>query len=355
MEKIGILTIIDNDNYGNRLQNYAVQTIINKLNMDCETILNDSYSNCKNFYLLRMIKYTIFKRTYSTNKEREINFGLFNEHIKFSEKKVNPFSNNKEYKYVIAGSDQIWNPYIGRLREVDLLNFLEPKKRISFSASFGVDSIPTSKIKYTSKMLKTFKAISVREYSGRKIVEKLTDRNDVEVLIDPTMLLTDAEWNKISKKPKMLKSKKYILCYFLGALSDNRKKEIERVSIENNCEIINILDKTSIYYECGPSEFLWLEKNAFLICTDSFHSSVFAIIYNRPFIIFDREGNNSNMGSRLDTLINKFKLKNRRYNNINISKENLKHDYTDAYKVLKKEKDRSINFLKKSLDLEDSE
>lgn len=355
VKRIGILTIIDNDNYGNRLQNYAVQTVIKKLNVDCETILNNDYSNCRNFHLLRTIKYKLLSKVQKHNGERQKNFKLFNKYITFSNKKVSPFIKCKRYDYVIAGSDQIWNPYIGRLREVDLLSFQNPKRRISFSASFGVDRIPTNKIKYTAKMLNTFKAISVREDSGKKIVEELTNRNDVEVLLDPTMLLTDAEWDKISSMPKMFNINKYILCYFLGDLSKKRRKEIEKVAKENGCEIINILDKSSPFYECGPSEFLWLEKNAFLICTDSFHSSVFAIIYNRPFVVFDREENMCDMSSRLDTLISKFKLNNRRYNGRSISKENLEHDYTNAYSILENERKKSIKFLEKALDIKDSE
>lgn len=98
---------------------------------------------------------------------------------------------------------------------------------------------------------------------------------------------------------------------------------------------------------------MWLEKNAFLICTDSFHSSVFAILYNRPFIVFDREGNGQGMNSRIETLISKFKLKNREYNGKNITKENLEHDYTEAYKILDEERKKSDNFLRKALDIEE--
>ena len=163
------------------------------------------------------------------------------------------------------------------------------------------------------------------------------------------MLLVDKEWDKVSKKPDMLKQGKYILNYFLGDLSEFRKNEIERIAKENNCEIINILDKNSSFYECGPSEFLWLEKNAFLICTDSFHSSVFALLYDRPFIIFDREQSGiENMNSRLDTLVNKFNLKNRKFKD-KITEENLNHDYTEAYKILEKERKKAEDFLKKAL------
>ena len=110
-----------------------------------------------------------------------------------------------------------------------------------------------------------------------------------------------------------------------GELSKERKDEIERIAKENDCEIINILDKNSPFYVCGPSEFLYLEKHAFLICTDSFHSSVFAILYNRPFVIFDREDKEENMGSRLDTLINKFKFQI--YHQLNHLKKILNMNY----------------------------
>ena len=150
----------------------------------------------------------------------------------------------------------------------------------------------------------------------------------------------------------MLFRSKYILNYFLGELSEERKKEIDRIAKENNCEVINILDKKSPFYQTGPSEFLWLEKNAFLICTDSFHSSVFAILYNRPFIVFDREGNGQGKNSRIETLISKFKLKNREYNGKNITQENLEHDYTEAYKILEEERKKSDKFLRKALDIE---
>lgn len=240
---------------------------------------------------------------------------------------------------------------MARLRDIDLLNFAKPEQKIAFSASFGISELPEKYKQKTTEALKTFKAISVREDSGKKIVEELTGRTDVEVLVDPTMLLTPEEWDKVSKKPEQLNFDKYILCYFLGELSQQRKKEIERVAKENECKIINILDKKDPFYETGPSEFLYLEKNAFLICTDSFHSSVFAILYNRPFIVFDREDSLVKMNSRLDTLLKKFELEDRWYEG-EIKKEQLKTDYTKAYEILEKERKKSINFLKKALDIE---
>lgn len=351
--KIGVITINDNNNFGNRLQNYAMVCALEKLSFECENIKNDAFSNTKKMFVLRILKHLFSKSTYSDNLKKANNFYEFNKNINTTKKKVHAFSHLPKYDFVITGSDQVWNPNFGRLRDVDLLTFVDSEKRISYAASFGVNEIPENLKENISKELKKFKAISVREDRGKEIVEELTGRKDVEVLIDPTMLLTSEEWDKVSKKPTMLKTDKYILNYFLGELSEERKNEIERIAKENNCEIINILDKNSPFYECGPSEFLYLEKNAFLICTDSFHSSVFAILYNRPFIIFDREQKNLvSMNSRLETLIKKFKLKDRKFEG-KITDKNLQHDYTEAYKILEEERKKSDKFLKKALDIKE--
>lgn len=358
MNKVGIVTINDNNNYGNRLQNYSMQQVMEKLNVCSTTLKNNSYINTKNNYLLRIIKnsirYILRKNSYSKNKERKICYEQFNMNIKFSRKCITPFSKlDRKYDYFITGSDQVWNPMFGRLREVDLLEFTEPKKRISYAASFGISSLPKQYNEKLKNALKNYKAISVREDAGKKIIEDIVGRKDVQVLVDPTMLLTAEEWDKVAKRPEQLKTDKYILNYFLGELSEKRKAEINRIAKENNCEVINILDKNSPFYCTGPSEFLYLEKHAFLVCTDSFHSSVFAILYNRPFIVFGREDNTVSMNSRIETLISKFNLKNREYNGKEITKENLKHDYTEAYKILEEERKKAINFLINALDVEE--
>lgn len=356
MSKVGILTINDNDNYGNRLQNYATQTFLSELNFDCITIKNKPLLNKKKNnleYILRNTKNFLCKNKHNESGVRKELFKKFNEKINFSEKTFNWFNLKwlKDFDYFITGSDQVWNPGF-RLSNVDLLSFAEENKRIAFSASIAFDHLSDIDIEHIKKEVSHYKAISVREATGKQIVEKATGRKDVEVLVDPTMLLTAKEWDKVSKKPEQLKTNKYILNYFLGELSEERKKEIQRIADENNCEVINILDKNSPFYETGPSEFLYLEKNAFLICTDSFHSSVFAIIFNKPFIVFDRE-DKTRMNSRLETLLNKFKLKDRSFNR-HIKEEQLQVDYTEAYKILDIERKKSEDFLKRALDLEET-
>lgn len=354
MKKIGIITINDNYNYGNRLQNFAVSYTLEKLGYHAETIGNVKGYHNKN--IKRRIKYiySILCKLFSKKAEdvRLINFIIFNKNIKKSRYHIDvlhtPIELNDKYDYFVVGSDQVWNVNFNTYSLVNLLFFANKEKRVSFSASFGISELPEKYHEEFSTELNKFKAVSVREHAGKEIVENLTERKDVEVLIDPTMLLDTNEWDKVIKKPKILKNKRFVLNYFLGELSEKRRIEIERVAKELNCEIISILDKNSPFYQCGPSEFLYLEKYAQLICTDSFHSCVFAILFNRPFVIFEREGSIVGMNSRLDTLLRTFELKHRKFN-CQITEENLKHDYTYAYEILEKEREKSLDFLKRNL------
>ncbi len=357
MKKVCVLTLCGNYNFGNKLQNYAIINTLKKMNVDGYTIwiYNPFYGNSMKQFL-KKIKHLLTDLFDTRNRI----FLKFNKYLKIYNKKITYNADFKKIKnkfdFYIVGSDQVWNYNYFNNYDIFFLNKSLKNKNISFSASFGVNSIPLcEKDKYT-KGLNNFESLSVREDRGKEIIEELTGRKDVEVLVDPTMLLTSEEWDQVSKKPKLfdkLNGKKYILNYFLGDLSEERKIEIERIAQENDCEIINILDKNDPFYVSGPSEFLYLEKNAFLICTDSFHSSVFAILYNRPFVVFDREQKGvENMNSRIDTLIDKFKLKNRRYNGKNITKENLEYDYTQVYTILEKERKKSDIYLKKSLKID---
>lgn len=359
-KKAGIITIIDSDNYGNRLQNYAVQEVIKKQNIEAETIINYVIEEKRKNILYKTIRKVFAKIKHLVidriPAKRVKNFKKFTEKLIHNTNFVITPTKikeglNDEYDYFIVGSDQVWNPN-WRLSNIDLLSFADANKRIAFSASIGVDSIPEEKKELFSTELKKFKNISVREDKAKEIAKIATNREDIEVLIDPTMLLTEKEWNNIAQKPKEQIPKKYILLYFLGELSDERKKEIERIAKEKQCKIINMLDSKSKFYASGPREFLYLERNAFLICTDSFHSCVFAILYNRPFIVFEREGKACNMSSRIRTLLKKFELNNREFTG-KITEENIKHDYTEAYKILNIERKKSMNFLKKAFDLEE--
>lgn len=366
MKKIGIITMIG-DNFGNRLQNYALQEYLKKIDVQPETIYNSVYDlpqkKNKIIDIPRKIyvhlKNILLKRLYKKITHERLNlYDQFNnKYIQFSKEKLVKKYDLKElynkYDKFIVGSDQVWNPYAYRNKEIDFLLFSKKEKNISYAASFGVENIEKQFESIYKKGLNNFKYISVREDKGKEIIKKITNRNDIEVLIDPTMLLTQEEWIKIEKKPLCLKEKKYILNYFLGDISLNRKEQIEKIAQEYDCEIINILDKKDPFYVSGPSEFLYLERNAFLICTDSFHSCIFAILFNTPFIVFNREDKSVNMNSRIETLLSKFKLQDRYYKG-KIDKKLLRANYTEAYHILERERQKSYEFFKKTLNIEEN-
>lgn len=351
--KIGILTINDNDNYGNRLQNYAVQEVLKKNNCDVETIKNEPYTNTKSNFLLRVLKNLNYKGTYSTNFDRRTNFEKFNSNIVFSRKRITAYSKcNKNYDFVIVGSDQVWNPYFGRMRDVDLLSFVDDEKKISFAASFGVNEIPQKDKKRLADALHGFKKISVREDAGKEILKEVIDRNDVEVIVDPTMLIDANEWENIIRKPKHKIDFKYVLLYFLGNISKDKMDKIEKYAEDNNCKIINILDKNDVFYDSGPSEFLYLIKNSEMICTDSFHACVFSMIFEKAFVVFEREQNGiKSMNSRINTLLNKFDLNTHFYSAEKKLEEYNICDCENIRKKLQEEELKARNFIVDALDI----
>lgn len=352
---VGIVTMIGNNNYGNRLQNYALQEALKALGHKPITIRNNIIFNTE-VSLPRVLAWRTWcclrgqrgKKPQENNARRR-KFEEFNRNIQFTKRLYYGSRKYDSCDYYIAGSDQIWNPY-DRMYPLDLLCFARPEKRISYAASFGISALPEEKKTLARRELEKFKAISIREDTGKRIVEELTGRTDVKVVIDPTMLLTAQQWDQVAKKPKMLETDRYILNYFLGSVSDKQKAAIDAVAKEHGCEVINILDKNSPYYACGPAEFLYLEKHAYLICTDSFHSSVFAVLYNRPFVVFERPAKVGwSMNSRLETLLDKFQLTGRTFNGEKITEENLYHDYSNAYVLLEKEREAATYFLKQHL------
>ena len=354
-KKIGILTINDDSNYGNRLQNYAVQKIFENLGEKAETIVNMTNVDDKNYNKIRIKRFLRLHLFFSVERyQRAINFDKFNLNIKRAVRVIKNEKDTKKianrYKTFFTGSDQVWNPYFKRTSSVDFLTFAPKEKRNSLSASFGVDEIPEEKIKIYKKYLENMNYISVRENEGKKIIERITGRKDVEVLLDPTMALTEIEWQKLERKPKKFENQKYIFIYFLGKISDDKKEIINRIANKKGYKIINILDKNSPFFSCGPSEFLYLEKNAQLICTDSFHSVVFSILYKRPFLVFKRDDDLKNMNSRINTLLKKFNLENRIWDNkLLVNGDIWKIDYSHTKMIIDSERNHTYNFIKKVL------
>lgn len=333
MKKVAIYTI-QTHNYGNRLQNYATQEVLKKLSFSPITIKNmipnDILSNTK-----RIIKKTFFT-------DRRASFFKFDDNIKYERKSFNVNQVSKYHAFLV-GSDQVWNTTFKFITDDFFLPFSHNKK-IAFSASFGLDSIPYDE--HIADYLNDFKALSVREDSGVRIIKEFTGR-DSTVLVDPTMLLSKNEWRTVSKKPKGAKEG-YILTYFLSPKCDDAAKKLE--DIKGGREVYELLNPNDeIAGKAGPSEFLWLIEHADMILTDSFHACVFSFLFGKPFIVYDRNWNEGNMNSRLKTLLSKFHLE-RKYASSGLENDLWEHDYSEGYKQLETEREKAFTFLRNALE-----
>lgn len=361
-KKLGILTLSGNYNYGNRLQNYAIQEVYKKFGLEVDTIWNEiGLNNGPNLTITRkiknIIKPLIGKINYDKYTIKRIKtFSDFtNKYIKNSTYVMKNDDNkilNSMYDYFSVGSDQVWNYTFRNLISSDFLMFADKDKTISYAPSFGVSDVPKEHEHKYIDGLKHIKHLSVREEAGKKIIKKLTGR-DAQVVLDPTMLLSKEEWERIEHKPANLTEKKYIVTYFLDSINKEKKDSIEKLAKENDLEVINLANIYNYFdlkaYVYGPSEFLYLFNHAELILTDSFHACVFSIIFNKPFYVFDREGNMESMNSRLDTLLGTLNLTDRKVDTIIGITNIFDCEYKEAHEILENKKQESLEFIKGAL------
>lgn len=374
MKKVAIITLNGYFNYGNRLQNYALQESIKKLGFEVETIINDTKFNKENTNKISKIKklkqknmkelYEILNKKienylYKDLKQQRTqifkDFSL--EHItetnfSISENNI-PNDLSNRYDFFVTGSDQVWNPNYRKGSSIEFLTFAPREKRIAYAPSFGISEIPDKYIKNYRLWLSEMSHLSVREEMGARIIKELTGK-EVPVLLDPTMLLTKEEWLSISKVPSNKPIKGYLLTYFLGEVPKERKKLLRDIAKGNNLEIVNLAqvkDKTP--FLSGPSEFIDYINSASIFCTDSFHGAVFSILLETPFIVFNRKGKSPSMSSRIETLLRTFKLESRAAENIHSNRQIFEVDYSHVLPILQKERNKSINYLKNALNLAD--
>lgn len=377
MKKIGLLTLNGYFNYGNRLQNYALQEVLKDLNFSVDTILNydanyrkksvetskiEKIKKLKNksaYEIFKLVNKKIENKLYSDLRQQRTevfkSFSLqYINETEFSITEDNiPDDLAERYDYFVTGSDQVWNPNFRMGSPIDFLTFAPPEKRISYAASFGVSEIPEEYIDDYRKWLSEMAHLSVREEAGAKIIKDLTGR-EATVSLDPTMLLTKEKWLSISKVATDKPMTGYLLTYFLGEIPKERVQQLKDIAKRNDLEIVNlaqIKDKTA--YLSGPSEFIDYINSASVFCTDSFHGAVFSILLDTPFIVYEREGNTPSMNSRIETLLKTFNLESRSADNINIKSNTqiFEVDYSHTVPILENERNKSLSYLKKALSI----
>lgn len=372
--KIGIVTFIDYGNYGNRLQNYALQKLLEARGYQVETILNEKYydyahRDCYYKMLPKHMIRVLFWKVYDLFFHNPHAMGhvwtknpLMKERIQknleFSEQYIHEtdyilhegsldHAELQKYDYVFVGSDQVWNPTMAGASDLYFLQNIAPEKRVAFAASIGLSEIPEDYIRQWKKYIAGMNCISVREESARQIVKE-TSGKDAVVLLDPTMLIGQEPWVQLLHTRKSEKRNPYILVYILGEISEQRKQDIEKLAMSLDAEVLylNSRDNQEMY-TIDAVEFVELISESEAVITDSFHACVFSILFHKNFWVLKRTGEYANIYSRIDDLLGKFDLRERAVTEIaNIDSKVLSEDQIQKIEnVLVTERNRAEQFL----------
>lgn len=335
--KIAVLTRRYGYNYGSSLQAYAMRLMLEGLGHEV-TILNyDEFSQHLTWKIKPILRNVIiplyctigslgFKNKTFQNaiieREQKKEFNKFdNIFINPTKKRLSStiqLLNATTGKDVcICGSDQIWNPQFYDTHF--FLDFCSKNKikKIAYAPSFGVSNIYQHKDEIIN-LLNDFNFISIREKQGQKILQNLINKS-CSVVLDPTLMIKTEIWRKVKDHTHLELPKRYIACYFLGH-NYIPKDKIQSLSEQLNCKIINITtfrtpnDIEGIQLnKLSPLEFLDVIDNACCVITDSFHATVFSILFNTNFYSFNKHNNSdiNNENSRLFSLLNLLNLESR--------------------------------------------
>lgn len=378
--KIGILTQPLYCNYGGLVQCFALQQTLQRMGHEAIVLQrewNRQYTimgACK-YYVKLIVKILMGRKgSWHYYVDQEKRDYIARETKKFIDRCITPrslrcYTTEQLYKEVerlrleaiIVGSDQVWRPDYSPCQPNYFLDFLPSDsvvKRISYAASFGGDSWEAWSTKMTdicAKLLQQFDAVSVREQSGIGLCKEHFDVDAVQVL-DPTMLLEKEDYIAIIGQP--VKKRGTLFSYVLDRsaeklsiiyqIAERTGKEPFDSMPEQDDSVYNLygdIDK-SVY----PPVEDWLSafNEAEMVVTDSFHGTVFSIIFNKPFWVI---ANVERGMARFETLLAMYGLQDRMISARTVSKVNL-NARVDWEKVNGKRKELqtlSIKFLHKSL------
>lgn len=330
MAKIGILTLYK-DNFGSILQTYSTYSYLNDLGFECE-ILKINYSTSLIDKIIRISKqmYMILRyRNYLSDKlkQREANKKdikllsnktkkLMDAFIKSNLKVIELDSRtgfddiNDKYDFFITGSDQVWNGF----DEYYFLVFADRDKRIAFAPSFGA-SLKEYYKKKVKRALSGFDVLSTREEFGVKIIKELTGREAFR-LADPTILYGRDKWRGFAAKG--IQKCNYILVHFLNKPNEMALRSIEEYIQLHDCSVYCICNRYEEYdqlsrfefLDISPYDYVALINGADYVFTDSFHSTLFSLNLETPFLTFERQYLHGNsQSSRIEDLLGRVGMK----------------------------------------------
>ena len=336
---IGIITIHNSPSYGACLQAYALWKYISEQGYKAEIIdllrpHNKEYIHSKKHLIyshlfnkrktLGDIPYAIMRKLVKTFKQQirpntnykslqKERFNEFNAQVAYSKIYRGPdelYACPPQYDIYISGSDQVWNPAQPYPVEPYFLTFVKEGKRIAYASSIGLSSIPEELKDNYKEWWTAYDDLLVRENRAKEIIRDLTGRK-AEVVLDPTFLPDTSIWENFAKEPRV---KGYIMLFSLG----NDSKLIsygKKLAKKNNLKLVILGHNFNNIYanpiivtamDAGPREFLGWIKNAQFVLTDSFHCSVFSILFGTNFYAYIAK--NNKRGSRIIDLLDTFSL-----------------------------------------------
>lgn len=349
------VTWINFENNGTFLQAYALQQAIrnmghNNVILDDRHIqeLNKAKPNL-NYYIGRII---ICIKSFIHMTPPSVSSMTHSYYEDFRKKYLSIYDDidymNKFDAY-ICGSDQIWSPYLPFVGYY-YLDFTT-KKKIAYAPSVGTRNCNEEYKKKVSHCLNTFSHISTRENTGKELLSQLTNK-PVKVVVDPTLLLRREDWD-ILVNTKIQED--YVFCYFLTPNTWYINHAIELV--ERNHLRLKIFYTSPTFYKYksnivfgGPKEFLTYIKHAKMVLTDSFHATVFSLIFQRDFITYKRfkDGGEKDQNARIYNLLTPLHLVDRFIGQEELQNvENQKTiNYDSVQKIMEDMRIDSLSYLK---------
>lgn len=361
-QSIGVITWHYYQNYGSMLQTYALVKTLRDLGYHVRVI---NYRNPK-FGKISPIKRIIrdiiqfIPVSFIKNLLPQLDFPSIRFRKFFNETKeasLIPELEKQccEFDAIICGSDQIWAPNV--FNPIYLLNFVpDNKRKISYAASIGLNQIPSHLIPEYTKLLSRFYKISVRESSGSELLLKNCNTPSA-VVLDPTLLIASEYWHKLSIIPKI--GRQYIFCYILRE-DHSYKNAIIKYGKRMGLPIYGISACKNDYSwmnqfsqrEIGPKEFLGLIENAHTVITDSYHGTIFSLLFHKRFISIQRFSETEALcqNSRIEQLKAYFPIESNVVQCSETTDLTYKDiDWSSFESKLVKLRANSTNFLKESL------
>ena len=373
-KKVGIATIAMERtyNYGNKLQNFALQEFLREHGYQPETIryepgyLETAVERKESLVrkltkqsvqqsvhdAIRIVKRSIFRRKLdAVRRNREEKIEAFEQcYINYTKEKYNSNSDltklGESYHRVITGSDQVWNPYYEGQEPIYYLGFVPKEKRIAYAPSVAVSEIPQKWKAQYRHWIMGIDRLSVREIDTQ-IMLKNEFALDAKVVCDPVFLLTQEQWKRLATTPGVRKP--YFAVYILGKRTVQTDRLIRTYERGYQMKAVDVYSRDNVDAEfAGLEEFLGLVQHAEFVLTDSFHGSAFAIVFQRPMVIVKRDNDPNN--SRVASILQILGIGERDARDIVFQKEKMPIDYSAVSPKLDAFVEMSKTFLLSALE-----